>query len=316
MALSRISTVLFLALTVFIHKGDSCSENFYHQSSFWEQEFFSETGVITPVKEDICSRRISLPVNSTRVYRVSSLQCNVTLRSISLSSSLFTINVLRAQSVDDKYVTLSMETIIETNLKSEYKMFLSPLHNCTLSVMAKSILLHFMMIYVDFEVSVSEGNASLPPEPNCDVVDHDGHFWNYPVKYVLNDIPLGKDTEMSVYEFDVACPKECNCSLRHKEWLRTCGKYTGKKLLICNPHLGGLSFFKRKLNTIHSDAFRCFTYLRKLMLSRNRLIALPKDIFSELNFFKISRFESEQDCIVTNRSFCAAIQIKIFDTKQ
>ena len=113
--------------------------------------------------------------------------------------------------MDNNYATLFMETISEPNSKSEYKVFLLPLHNCTINVMAKSILLRFMMIFVDFEVVLSEGNSTLPLERKCAVVDYE-HFRYYPVKYVLNDIPFRSNLEILVYEFNVTCPKDCNCS--------------------------------------------------------------------------------------------------------
>ena len=198
MTLSFIFILFFLSPTLYILQVDTCGET-YHQCSFWDQELFGETGVISTGTEDICSRRISLAVNSTNMYYVSRLKCKITFKSVSLSSSLFTIKVLRAETLDDNYATLSMEIITKTNSIPEYKVFLVPLRNCTINVMAKSILLRFMMIYVDFEILVSEENSTFPLEPKCDVVEYDGHYMYYPVKYILNDIPSRSNLEMLVY---------------------------------------------------------------------------------------------------------------------
>ena len=187
------------------------------------------------------------------------------------------------------YSTFFVENFHEENSDNEADVILFPLGGCTVKLVGKSLIFHLKMTYIDISIH-NLGNITTTQEHNCGVeynsVEWYHHKWYPFMKYDTGDL-----VRMWVNKFNIICPKECVCSLAHNQWLTHCKTKNRSTLLVCDPNIVSLSFLKRRLNKVLSEAFRCYICLKRLILSRNYIKILPKQTFEvleQLAFLEIS----------------------------
>ena len=240
--------------------------------------------------ENSCSKSYSLPLNtSIGLQAVSSDECTISINTSSDSASSFLIEIKRREG-NPYYTTFFVENFLEENSDNAADVISFPLSGCTVQLVGKVLNFHLIMTYIDVNIH-NFGNISKTQEQNNCGVEYDGVEWYHHKWYLFMRHDTGDLVRIWTNKFNIFCPKECVCSLGHNQWLTNCKTNERSTLLVCNPNIVSLSFFKRRLNKVLSEAFLCYLSLKKLILSRNYIEILPMQTFEaleQLRFLEIS----------------------------
>ena len=273
----------------------------YHdRSSVWAKILFDNYKVNYPLSPDVnaCSKSYSLPLNTTiRLQAVSSSDCTINIKT-SLNSAIWLVIEIRRRDGNPNYSTFFVENISEEDSESAADIISLPLSDCKVKLLAKSLIFHLVMTYIDISIHTYRNANTTTLKQNPCGVEYNGVAWYhhkwYPfVKYDKFVIGLWNRQRIRIQAsmFHLFCPRGCSCSLGHNQWLKNCQAAVHKVLLVCNPNIASLSFSKRRLNKIESRAFLCYVSLRKLILRKNRVQTLPKQTFEvlqKLTFLDVS----------------------------
>ena len=255
----------------------------------WASLYDYEAKYPLNLEANACSKSYSLPLNtSVRFQAVSSSNCTININTPLNSDTWFVIKIRRREG-NPYYSTFFVEKVSKEDSHNAAEIISLPFNDCKVKLLGKSLILHIIMAYIDINVH-NLGNiteTTLKQDP-CGV-KYDGvewyHYKSYPFRK-YNKFIFGlwtrKRVNILANMFHLFCPKGCNCSLGHNQWLKKCQTDVHKVLLVCNPNIVSLSFSKRRLSEIDSEAFLCYVCLRKLILRKNHIQTLPKQTFKAL----------------------------------
>ena len=288
-----------------------------------------------PPEANACSKSFSLPLNSSiRLQAVSSSDCTININTSLNSPTWFVIQIQRREG-DPDYSTFFVENSFKDDLNNAKDIISFPFSDCKVKRLGKSLIFHLVMTYVDISI-YNLGTLTTPTlqQNNCSV-KYDGvewyhHKWYPFVKYDRFVIGLWNRQRIRIRAnmFHILCPKGCNCTLGHNQWLTACQAAVQKVLLVCNPNIASLSFSKRRLSKIESNAFLCYLSLRKLILRKNLIQTLADQTFgvlekltfldisyNELMFLPNGIFDNqlELEYLKLNNNYLSSLPVHVFN---
>ena len=272
----------------------------HDRSSVWANILYDnyEANYHLSPEANACSKSYSLPLNTTiRLQAVSNSDCTINLNT-SLNSAIWLVIEIRRREGNPNYSTFFVENISEEDSGSTADIISLLFGDCKVKLFGKSLILHLVMTYIDINIHTYGNTNTTTLKQNPCGVEYNGVAWYhhkwYPfVKYDKFVIGLWNLQRIRIQAsmFHLFCPRGCNCSLGHNQWLKNCQAAVHKILLVCNPNIASLSFAKRRLSKIEPSAFLCYVSLRKLILRKNRVQTLPKQTFEvlkKLTFLDVS----------------------------
>ena len=268
------------------------AKQYNDDSSVWAKSVYDdyeETHFSLNPEENSCSKSYSLPLNTViGLQAVSSEECTISINTSLDSVSSFVIEIKRREG-NPHYSTFFVENFLEEKSDNAANVISFPLGGCTVKLVGKSLIFHLIMTYIDVSIH-NLGSITTTQEHNCGV-EYNGVEWFHHKWYPFMKYDTGDRVRMWVNKFNIVCPKGCVCSLGLNQWLTNCKTNKRSTLLVCNPNIVSLSFLKRRLNKVQSEAFLCYLSLRRLTLSRNNIKILSKQTFEvleQLTFLDIS----------------------------
>ena len=264
------------------------------RNSVWAKSFYDkyedyETNYPLNLEANACSKSYSLPLNTiVRLKAVSNSECKIDIHTSLNSATWLEIEIKRREG-NPYYSTFFLENLFEEDSNNAAEIISFPFNDCNVKLLGKSLILHMVMAYIDINVRNLGNITETMLKQNSCAVKYDGvewyhHKWYPFIKYDKFVIGAWKRQLVRIRAnmFHLFCPKGCNCSLGHNQWLKKCQADLHKVLLVCNRNIASLSFSKRRLSKIDSEAFLCYVSLRKLILRKNYIQTLPKQIFKVL----------------------------------
>ena len=229
------------------------------------------------------------PVNTTiRLQAVCSSDCTININT-SVNSAIWLVIKIRRREGNPNYSTFFVESISEEDSENAADITSLPFSDCKVKLFAKSLIFHVVMTYIDINIYTFENTNTTTLKQNPCGVEYNRvewyHYKWYPfVKYgkFVHGLSDRQRIRIRANMFHLFCPRGCNCSLGHNQWLKNCQAAMHKVLLVCNPNIASLSFSKRRLSKIESKAFLCYMSLRKLILRKNHIHTLHRQTFEAL----------------------------------
>ena len=319
----------------FLEKRFPSQLHYFDLKSLWAKSLYDDYEVNYSLKSEAnaCSKSYSLSLNTTiRLQAVSSSDCTIKINTSLKSASWFGIEIQRRDG-NPNYSAFFVKNILEENSNTAADIISFPFSDCKVKLFGKSLIFRLVMTYIDINIS-NLGNLSTTQEQKNCSVKYDGlewyhHKW-YPFvkrdKFVIG-LWSRQLIKIRANMFHILCPKGCNCSLGHNQWLKNCQADVFKILLVCNPNIVSLSLSKRRLSKIDSEAFLCYVSLRKLILRKNYIQTLPKQTFEvleKLTFLDVSynqlmflpsgifEYQLELEYLKLNNNFLSSLPSEVF----
>ena len=268
---------------------------YFDRNSVWGKSLYRNHEVyeanfpINP-ETNACSRSYSLPLNTTvRLKAVSNSKCTIYMNTSLSSATWLEIQINRREG-NLSYSTFFAENFSGVDLDNVAEIVSFPSNDCKVKLFGRSLIFHLVMTYIDIDVrNVGNITTEMTLQQNPCGIEYDGvewyhHKWYPFVRYdrFVTGVWKRERVWIRANMFHILCPKGCSCSLGHNQWLKICQANLQKVLLVCNPNIASLSFSKRRLSKINSEAFLCYVSLRKLILRKNLIQTLPMTTFEVL----------------------------------
>ena len=242
-----------------------------------------------PTAENSCSKSYSLPFNTEiGLQAVSSEECTININAPLDSPSSFVIKIKRREG-NPYYSTFFVENLLEQENTADIISF--PQSGCAIQVAGKSLKFHLIMTYVEIDIHNLGNTTKMQKQNNCSIEYNGAEWLHHKWYYVSPTYSFKSSIRIWVNKYNLFCPKGCICSLGHNQWQTHCKAKEYRVLLVCNPNILSLAFLKRRLNKVQPESFLCFVSLRRLILSKNYVHTLPKQIFEvlkQLTFLDLS----------------------------
>ena len=310
-------------MSSFLHKTAFPPKNLYfYRSSVWAKSLYDKYEgyeAIYPLNlgANACSKSYSLPLNtSVRLRADSNSECTIEIKTSLNSATWLEIEIKRTEG-NPYYSTFFVKNLSEEDSNNAKEIISFPFNDCKVKLLGKSLILHMAMIYIDINVRNLGNKTATTIKQNPCGVKYDRVEWYYHIWYpfiTYDKFVIGvwkrQRVKIRANMFRLFCPKGCNCSLGHNQWLKKCQVNLHKVLLVCNRNIASLSFSKRRLSKIDSEAFLCYVSLRRLILRKNYIQTLPKQTFKVLEKLKFLDVGYNQLMFLPNGIFDQQLELE------
>ena len=208
-----------------------------------------------------------------QLVMMASTTCIVKINVVSLSTFILSIRDIEANHNYSSFFVGQVEDV------SKISVFVFPLRHCEAKLVGKSLILYLVMISLDIDIRIGNENDTTAVHSNYTGVVS----YHFKFSFFLFPPPkIDKYHVVKMYSYDLTCPGNCSCTLRHKEWFTKCVTGTTSRFLVCNRNINGLWLSRKRISTIDDGAFWCFTDLVMLFLDHNNIQTLTDNSFTGL----------------------------------